>query len=226
MINALLIDDNIHDLALFRSLIIENCQYEINIIGEAMNIEDGYKKITLLKPQLIFLDIEIGRYTSFKLLERFHEFPFKVVFVTAYDKYAIKAIQFNALDYILKPVNSFELLRCVKKIAGSLTNLYQENISSLIHCLHHPFNITNPIAIPVLEGFIMIPVGKIIYCEAKGEYTNIYLEDKRTICSSKGLGEYDELLSDYNFFRIHHSFLVNKIHIQKYSNDGELIVSN
>ena len=156
----------------------------------------------------------------------FIEYSFKVVFVTGYDKYAVTAIKFNALDYVLKPIEISELVYAVEKIKKSQHVCVDTELKNLIHNLSHPHQKSNRIAIPVLKGYKMICIETIQYCEAKKEYTNIYCNNQPPICSSLNLGEYENLLQEYSFCRVHHSFLVNKDHVKEYikGEGGELMI--
>lgn len=228
MLKAILIDDDYRDLEILELLLKKYCATEVFIAGTADAVATGYQLILEIKPDLIFLDVELGMETGFELLSKFSDFSFKVIFVTAYDRYALQAIKFNALDYLLKPVEITELVRAVQKIVKVNAVSIDAELKNLLHTLHHPHQKNNRIAIPVLDGYKMIAVGDILFCEAKKEYTYIYNTNEPVICSSINLGEYEELLQEYAFFRVHHSYLVNKDHVKHYvkTDGGELVVGN
>lgn len=228
MLKAILIDDDYRDREILELLLKKYCASEVLIAGTADTVNMGYQLILEIKPDLVFLDVELGMETGFALLSKFSDFSFKVIFVTAYDRYALQAIKFNALDYLLKPVEITELVQAVQKIAKANTVSIDAELKNLLHTLHHPQQKSNRIAIPVLHGYKMIAVEDIQYCEARKEYTYIYNTKEPAICSSVNLGEYEELLQDYAFFRVHHSYLVNKDHVKQYikTDGGELMVGN
>jgi two-component system LytT family response regulator len=228
MLKAIIIDDDFRDREILEMLLNKYCCYEITILGSAQNIATAYPLVLETKPDIIFLDIELGSESGFDLLTKFTEYPFRVIFVTAHDKYALKAIKFNALDYVLKPVEITELVNAVQKINNSERVSIDIELRNLIHTLAHPHHKSNRLAIPVLNGYKMMAVEEIQYCEAKKEYTYIYCTNQPVICSSINLGEYEYLLQDYSFYRVHHSFLVNKEHVKQYikGEGGELMMED
>jgi two-component system LytT family response regulator len=227
MLNALIIDDDLRDKEILEMMLGKYCRQEISIIGTAQTIQTAYRLILEAKPDIIFLDIEIGNESGFDLLAKFTEYPFRIIFVTAYDKYAVKAIKFNALDYVLKPIEITELVNAVHKLKNEGRVSLDIELKNLIHNLAHPNQRNNRVAIPLVNGYKMVSVKDILYCEANKEYTHIYFTDQPSICSSINLGEYEELLNDYSFCRVHHSFLVNKEHVKQYikGEGGELMIS-
>jgi two-component system LytT family response regulator len=150
-----------------------------------------------------------------------------VIFVTAHERYAMQAIKFNALDYVLKPIEIAELVKAVQKIKNPEKISIDVELKNLIHTLAHPHHKSNRIAVPVQNGYKMIAVEDIQYCEAKKEYTYIYCLNQAPLCSSINLGEYEDLLQHYFFCRVHHSFLVNKEHVKQYikGEGGELLIN-
>ena len=226
MLKAIIIDDDARDQELLEMLLNKYCSDDIQITGTADTVDKGCLLILETKPDLLFLDVELGEETGFDVLTRLKEIPFKVIFVTAHDRYAIQAIKFNALDYILKPVEIPELVKAVKKTRETLS--ITGELQNLLHNLAHPHQKSNRIAVPLLNGYRMISVQDIIFCKAEKEYTYIYATGQAPICSSTNLGEYEDLLRDYSFCRVHHSFLVNKDHVKLYvkGEGGEITTSN
>lgn len=226
MLHTILIDDDPRDREILELLLKKYCAEDVAIAGHAETVDKAYQLILETKPDFIFLDVELGQQTGFDLLSRFADFPFKVVFVTAYEKYAMKAIKFNALDYVLKPVEITELVKTVQKIKNTEKISIDAELKNLIHTLAHPHHKSNRIAVPVQNGYKMIAVEEIMYCEAKKEYTYIYCLNQPPLCSSVNLGEYEDLLQEYSFCRVHHSYLVNKDHVKQYikGEGGELLL--
>ena len=169
----------------------------------------------------------MGIGTGFDLLSRFTHYPFKVVFVTAYDHYAIKAIKFSALDYLLKPVTITDLVNAVSKAKLAIDDNSNLHFHTLFEFLKKPGQKTNRIAIPVQDGYHLIQVEQIMFCMAHKEYTFIKQVNGASICSSLNLGEYESMLQDYDFFRVHHSYIINRQYIQHYvRGDGAILLTN
>jgi len=223
---TILIDDERKARENLRILLERFCPGEIELVGESDDVDNAFESIINLQPQLIFLDIDLGNASGFDLLSRFKHYPFKVIFVTAYDQYALKAIKFSALDYLLKPVSVIELRDAVEKAKKSIQQ--EKAIRYVIPPYVRDFpKKANRIAIPVQKGYHLVPVDEIMYCHAEKEYTFIKLAKGETICSSLNLGEYEILLHDYDFFRVHHSYIVNREYIEDYhkGDGGEILTT-
>lgn len=228
MLKAVIVDDDPRERDILATLLHKYCQHDLWVAGYASDPDSAYQAISEHYPDIVFLDVELGNATGFDLLKRFSNFGFAVIFVTAYERYAMQAIKFNALDYLLKPVEIEELVKAVAKVKSREKVSVDEELKNLIHILAHPHQKSNRIAVPVLNGYKMIPVQDILYCQAEKEYTYIFCMDQISICSSINLGEYEQLLEGYSFCRVHHSYLVNKDHVKQYikGEGGELIIDN
>jgi two-component system, LytTR family, response regulator len=228
MLKILIIDDDVRDREILQMLLQKYCSGDMTVAGVARSVDEAYELIHSLKPDLLFLDVELGAETGFDLLSRFSAFPFRVIFVTAYERYAMQAIKFNALDYVLKPIEINELVNAVQKIRATGRSPIDSELKNLLDTLAHPRRKSNRLAIPVLNGYRMVPVEEIMYCEAKKEYTYLYCSNQPPICSSVNLGVYEDLLQEYSFCRVHHSYLVNKEHVKQYIRGvgGELLIDN
>ncbi|MDX1285481.1 MAG: LytTR family DNA-binding domain-containing protein [Draconibacterium sp.] len=225
-IKSIIVDDEKHGRENLTGILEQHCP-EVEILGEADSVEIAIKLIQKENPQLVFLDIEMPKANGFQLLEHFSEINFEVIFVTAYDSYAIKAIRFSAADYILKPINYKELKAAVGKVIQRI-NQKQENerIKELHRNIQQP---ENPrIGLPTGDRIEFIDVKHIIHCKGEGNYTHIYLRDKRHLLVAKTLIEFEELLKEYSFVRTHKSHLVNLKHVSSWlkSDDGMLQLSN
>lgn len=215
---ALIVDDIensritlVHDLK-------EYCP-EINIVGEADGVKSALEKISTLKPEVVFLDIQMGDGTGFDLLTQLKEIPFQIIFTTALDSYGIKAIKFSALDYLLKPIDPDELIKAVGKLTqNEKSNAIQDSINLLIENMKgaaaQPGN--KRIAIHSLEKVHMIHIDDIIRCESQGAYTIFHLKQKEQILATKNLKEFEELLAPHSFIRVHHSHLINFAYLKEY----------
>jgi len=226
MIKALIIDDEAKARQGLR-LVLEKYCPEVEILGLCESPQIGLEKINELQPDLVFLDVQMPKMSGFDLLERIRNINFEVIFVTAYDRYAIKAIKFSALDYLLKPIDVDELISAVQKISKKRKNStikYQ----SLLNNVKIDEKKLSRLAIPSDNEIIMQPIEDIIYCEADSSYTTLHLINDKRITVAKTLKEFENMLSETDFCRIHHSTLVNITHVIKYikGEGGYIIVSN
>ena len=227
MLKTILVDDEAKARENLKSLLTKYCALDIDVVCESESVEQTYLDILHYKPQLLFLDIEMGMSTGFDLLNKFTSYPFKVIFVTALDKHARQAIKFSALDYLLKPVDVEDLLEAVEKAKRTITGV--ENESPFHTLSRHIKNLRqkpNRIAIPIQNGYRLVQVDDIIYCHAEKEYTFINQINGEIICSSLNLGEFEEILQDFDFFRVHHSYIINRQYIQNYirGEGGEIVI--
>jgi two-component system LytT family response regulator len=206
-ITALLVDDEDRSIENLSTLLTQHCP-EIEIISTSSHIEDAYVKIINLKPQVVFLDVNMPPFSGFDLLEKFEELPFQVVFVTAFDYYAIDAIKISALYYILKPIRIKELRTSVEKIVKTTNNLNyidKVNYSSFFEDKNNP----NKLIINTHTGKDMVLFDDIYYIESNNTYSTFYLKNNKKITSSRPIKEYEEILPNNQFFRCHRSYIVN-----------------
>jgi two-component system LytT family response regulator len=188
---------------------------DVNVIGSSTDIATAFTEIKELNPDLVFLDIEMGKQTGFNLLELFDEINFKVVFVTAHEEYALRAIKFSALDYIVKPASIADL----KSLFDKFKSLPQKNQTESIKYMFGNF-LTNDksqhkITLPIAEGVEFKKVDDILYIRADGSYSTFALKDKTSLTVSKNLKFFDDILSDYGFYRIHNSTVINLKYIAR-----------
>lgn len=228
MLRTVIIEDEQRSRTMLIGMLHEHCR-QIHVVAEADSVKTGVAAISDHKPQLVFMDIELRSETSFEILEQLPEIDFELIFTTAFDHYALKAIKFCAIDYLLKPIDLDELRIAVSKAEKRLNrenlNIKLENLISNIKS-GSPQN--HKIALSTLEGLFFVNVSDIIYCESSGPYTKFIFKEGEKIITSKHLKEYENLLSGYDYFRIHKSYLVNLQEIQKYirGEGGQLIMSN
>lgn len=228
MINAVIIDDEKKCVSLLRHLIENNCT-DVSVVGEAGSALEGINEIETHQPDLVFLDIEMPDKSGFELLNSLPEIKFDIIFTTAYNHYAIKAIRFSALDYLLKPVDIDELKNAVARVHKKHDKKEQrENIDLLVNNIRSLKPNFSRITLSTQDGLVILHVDEILYCEASGTYTVFYLKNKEKIIVSKTLKEYEELLKDHYFFRLHNSYLVNLNEVKKYikGDGGSVIMSN
>lgn len=228
MPTCVLIDDEIRSIDTLKTIIENFIDDDLKILGTANSAKEGYDLIKITKPQIVFLDIEMPHQTGFDMLEKFKKIDFEVIFTTGFDQYAITAIKFSALDYLLKPINISELSLAVKKAQERLNSKSNTNhIQNLLDNIRSPKDTTNKIPLPVMNGLEMVQVGQIAHCKASQDYTTITLKDGKQVLVTRSIKYFDELLTDYNFFRTHHSHLVNKEYIKKYvKGEGGYIITD
>jgi two-component system, LytTR family, response regulator len=201
----------------------------IELIGEASNVDEAISLIKKTPPDLVLLDIEMPFKNGFDLLAELPERTFDVIFTTAYDSYAIKAIKFSAIDYLLKPIDSDELIYAINKTIEKRQKSEHQpqlQINNLLENLKSINKQNYKLSLPTFEGAFFIPIEEIIRCESDANYTRFHLRnEEKSILVSKTLKEYDELLIDYGFCRVHHSHLINLKYIKKYiKGEGGVVV--
>lgn len=228
ILRAVIIDDEISSRNSLRQKLVVYCP-EVRIVAECENGEEALITIEEVKPDLLFLDVEMPRMNGFTLLQRLEERNFEVIFITAYDYYAIKAIKVSALDYLVKPVEVEELKTAVQKAMfkrfESTTN---ERLELLLQNLTYEKKGRQRIAIPSMDSLQFINLDDIIYLEAQRNYTVIYLGNLSKLTVSKTLKEFEELLPANKYIRIHHAYIINCNAVEKYikGEGGQVIMKN
>jgi len=225
MINTLIIDDELKSQSTLHKLLEMYCP-GVEVIGFAHNVETGIEAIDNLKPDLVFLDISMPDGDGFEVLERVKNRNFEVVFTTAFNDYAIKAFQFAALHYLLKPINYIELQSAVKRFKQNHQDVeLNEKIKILCDSLsnHH-----QKIILPTSNGLRIIELNHILRCEADGSYTNFYLSDNTVLMVSKVLSNFEDILPEEIFCRVHSKHLVNLNYISQYikGRGGRIILTS
>lgn len=227
-LKAIIIDDEASSRNALLQKLRTHCP-NVLVIAECEDGETGIAMIEKEKPGIVFLDVEMPRMNGFLMLQQLHYKDFELIFTTAYDHYAIKAIRFSALDYLVKPVESNELVSAVQRAAEKRKHSPQGNrIENLLHNIAEEKEMENRIAIPSMEGLLFINISDIIYLEAESNYTFIYVAGDKKYTVSKTLKEFEELLPSPFFIRIHHSHLINKKEVQRYirGEGGQVVMKN
>lgn len=216
MIKAVIIEDETKSRELLSTLITKHCE-GISVVATAENVETGVNAIRKFSPQIIFLDISMPDGSGFDLLGKVQDMKFDVIFTTATDKYALKAIKYSALDYLLKPIDVEELKNAVNKMAEKKTNLSSvENLAFLLQNLKQSNDNYNKITLPTGNAYEIVTVKDIIRCEAEGSYTNFYLANGKKMMVSASLKHYEDLLPEKDFIRVHHHHLINMNHVVRF----------
>lgn len=214
-LKTVIIDDEADAVNFICSLIREYCP-KLVVTGTAHNVSDGVQMITLHQPELVFLDVEMPYGSGFDLLARFPEKKFDVVFITAFNQYALQAIKFSAVDYILKPINISEFIEAVDKVTEKRTHLFNQNVNYKALLENLKSTLPTKLAIPTTEGMEYLNTREIVRIEADRSYCWFYMLDHKKHLVSRNMKEYQDLLTDRNFFRPHNSHLVNLEFVKKY----------
>ncbi len=225
MIRVIIIDDEPGNIDVLKKMITDFCE-DIEIAGTAASVEEGITVIKQAKPDLVFLDIEMPGKNAFDLIDHLNPVGFEIIFVTAFEHYALKAFRYSAIDYLLKPVNIKELREAVEKARKRIKERnFQDRLNNF-------FNIERKketkIAVQLKDGYDFINYNDIVCCSSEGAYTLIYLVNGDKLLSSSNLKHFVELLPEDIFCRIHHSYLVNLHHAVRYSKGrgGTLLMVN
>lgn len=216
MINAILIDDETDSNRILQTL-LENYCPRVRVVGVADGVETAVTLIRQVNPDLVFMDIEMTEGNAFDLLNRLQPIQFHIIFVTAFDNHAVRAFRYNAIDYLLKPVNIIELRAAVSKISGKgvETDMF-ERVQNLLDNMRGTNPVERKMAVPTVSGLSFVALYDIVRLEASGSYTVIHLQDKTKINSTISIKDYEEILPDNFFFRIHHSHIINLNKIKSY----------
>ena len=223
---AILVDDELYCTELLSALLAKNCP-EVEVVAEFNDPQKAAEYIRENPPDILFLDIEMPRLNGFDLLERVRPIAFQVVFTTAYNQYALRAIKISALDYLLKPIDIDELKAAVGKAQQQRSPLWTqfELMERTRSAGEQP---PKTIALSTLEGLNFVEVADIVYCQSEGSYTNLFFLDGQSMLLSKPIKDVGELLIPAGFLRVHNSYLINLGHIKKYirGEGGEIIMKN
>lgn len=224
MTKAVIIDDNRSIRELERNLLKEYFP-QIEVVGEAEGVDDGLRLIKEKKPGLVLLDIEIKGGTGFHILQQLKPFDFKLIFVTAFNEFAIKAIKYSAIDYIVKPINEYEFKEGIEKALSGKQGQQPEIQVNTFFEHYNRLEKEKRIVLRTSDSIHLVEIPDIVRCTSDNSYTTFYLSSGEKIMVSKGLKEYEELLSIHSFFRPHQSHLVNLKFVQKLDkSDGGFLI--
>lgn len=228
-INAVIVDDEPYNIENLKALLQKHCP-QVQVLDSAGNAQQGAAMITALRPELVFLDIQMPDQNGFDLLRSLPSYDFEIIFVTAYDQYGIQAVKFSAIDYLLKPVDTGELKKAVEKALlksqQKKQNLQLENLITLLQ--HNKQKEDHRIALPGAKETRLVNTQEILRCESSNNYTTFYFKSGEKLVVSRPIYEYEDLLRDYGFIRCHQSHLVNKKYIRSWVKEegGYLLVED
>lgn len=216
MITAVIVEDETKSREVLETLVKTNCP-DVQVVATADSVASGLELIRKVNPKLVFLDIEMADGSGFDLLEQLPQAGFDVIFTTASDQHALRAIKYSAIDYLLKPIDGDELKAAVEKIVKKQSgNDNLENLKFLLQNFRMPSEQYTKITLPTGNAYEIVNVKDIIRCEADGSYTSFFLENKKKLLVSASLKHYEDLLPENDFIRVHHHHLININHVVRY----------
>ena len=226
-INCIILDDEAMNVQLLSNMLQQHCP-QVNILAAETNAKKGILLINELRPQLLFLDVEMPHMNGFETLKQLEPINFEVIFVTAFGKYAVEAFEHHAAGYLTKPVNTEKLVAAVN---AASRRIEQKSINkNLFSLLEQNSRQSTPDKIPLstTNGLVFVKIADIMYCESSGNYTHFFLCDDKKIIVSRQLGEYEKLLPENNFTRVHDKYIINLNYIKEYikGSGGELVLEN
>src|SRR5438552_708946 len=228
-LNVILVDDEPRGLSIMKKMLELHCP-ELTVAASCTNADEAIQQIRSIKPELLFLDIAMPVKTGFELLNELQDFSFEIIFVTAYNQYMIEAFHFSAVDYLLKPVNDIQLVNAVNRAKKRIEEkIKHKNIETLLYNLEQKNSPQNMrLCVSSVKGFQVVEIRDILYCEAAGNYSNFHFTNHQLVCTSRTMIEYERLLEDAGFVRIHKSYLVNLVHVKEYirGEGGSVILTN
>ena len=227
MLKAVIVDDELKSRENLQILLNDFCE-NVTVLALASTIAEGLKAIKEVQPDIVFLDIQMHKETGFDLLRKLDKIDFEVIFTTAHSEYAIEAIKFAAIDYLLKPIDIADLRKAVSKVEKKLSDSFlRERLDVLIQNFKSDSSEQYKLVLPTSDGLTFISLKDVLYCEAMSNYTKFHMRDMNNYLVSKTLKEYENLLMPHNFFRIHNSFLVNVREVKKYvRGEGGYVIMN
>jgi two-component system, LytTR family, response regulator len=221
MINAIIVDDEPHCTEHLERVLKQLATDKVRLLGTFETVDQGVAAVDELKPDLLFLDIQLRDKTGFDLLRQIDPIQLSVIFTTAYDQYAVQAFKFSAIDYLLKPVDGDELMASLNRVSVSLD---KKAVAARYEILAQHLNQTpaaqTKIALPSMEGWDFVPIADIVRCQAQGNYTLFFIQGEKQLLVSQTLKGYEKLLETHGFFRVHHTHLINLARVIKYNKSG------
>lgn len=228
MVRALIIDDEKHCCDNLQWQLKTYCP-QIEVMAVCNNSDQGLQQIHHHQPQLVFLDVEMPGMNGFEMLGALKEINFDIIFTTAFDQYAIRAIKFGALDYLIKPIDKDELLEAINKFLNRTQRDSLKQLNALLTHIRKSNDLSfQKIALPTLHGYELVPLNNIMYCESSSNYTDIRLNNGQHLLISRTLKDIADLLDMQPFFRVHNSYVVNLQYAVRYikGEGGYLVLNN
>jgi two-component system LytT family response regulator len=227
MINCIIIDDEAKNINLLQNMLQHYCT-AVHVQASVTDAKKGLLLIEELQPQLVFLDIELPHINGFDLLKKLEPVSFETIFVTGFSHYAIEAFEYQAVGYITKPIKADKLIAAVNSAIKRMEEKHiNKNLFSLLE-KNTRQEVPDKIPLSTNNGLVFVKLAEILYCESSGNYTCFYLIGDKKIMVSRQLGEYEKLLPETNFMRIHDKFIINLSFIKEYikGNGGDVVLEN
>lgn len=215
MLRSIIVEDEPHSQKTLANFINKYCP-QLEIVSVAATVNEGIEQINQLKPDLVFMDIDLPDGTGFEIISQLHEPWPRIIFVTAYNQYAVKAFQISAIDYLLKPVDPELLIKAVEKVLQTEDEQQQQSKKVAVFNENRISGKLNKMALPTQNGVQLVHINEIVRMEADGNYTTVFLKDKSKFMVSRKIKEFENLLETMHFFRIHQSHIVNLLLIDRY----------
>lgn len=227
LLKAILVDDEWNSLQNLQQKLLEFCP-GIKVVATAQKPEEAIFLVRHHNPDVLFLDIEMPRMSGFRMLEEMKEVHAEIIFTTAYNHYAIDAIRISAFDYLVKPISVEDLQNAVNRLTTQHKRLVQEKLNVLRRSLQENKSQEDSIAIPTSEGMEFINIKNIVRIESSSNYSKLYLLDGHTMLVTRLLKDFEEMLTPYRFYRVHHSHVINLSYIKKYirGEGGQVVMQN
>lgn len=228
MLRVIIVEDEKHSQETLRNMLVEFCP-EVEVCGIAENVDAAVDLVHSCRPDLLFLDVELQTGTGFDVLDQLAGLNFEVIFTTAFEQYAIKAIKLSSIDYLLKPIDLDELLQAVEKAREKKSaEENQAQLQVLLSNLNRNAAASHRICLATSEGLEFLQTDDILFCEANGSYTNFFLKNGNKIIVSKNLKEYELLLGEGHFMRVHNKYLINLHEVKRFvkSDGGYILMKN
>jgi len=227
MLRTIIIDDEAHVRETLTQLVKKFCP-QAELVGDAYLVESGVKAIRKLHPHLVLLDIRMSDGTAFDLLKKFETVDFKVIFITAYEKYAVKAFRFAAVDFLMKPVNPEDLAEAVKRVGNIVQHQFNTQLQAIEENMKSDIRQKKKIVLKTMENIYIVSLQDITHLQSDHSYTTFHVLKHDRIVISKPLNHFDDLLSDDGFYRVHKSYLINMTHIERFEKQegGTIVLTN
>ncbi|MFN2440326.1 MAG: LytR/AlgR family response regulator transcription factor [Chitinophagaceae bacterium] len=227
MLKAIIVDDEPYCCEVLAAM-LEAESPEVKVLAECNNGESALSAIRKYAPDIVFLDVEMPKMNGFQMLEQLPSIHFHLIFTTSYDQYALRAIRFSAIDYLLKPIDREELKKAVEKVEQRIQIPIPQQLEILLQKFRQPSESINKIALPTIDGLQMIAINTIITCESDDNYTTLFFKSGKKLLVTRSLKDMEEALEQHSFLRVHRSYLVNLNEIEKYirGEGGYLIMSD
>jgi two-component system LytT family response regulator len=227
LLRDILVDDEFNSLQNLEQKLVKFCP-DIQVVAAVQKPDEAILLIRQHRPDVIFLDIEMPRMNGFRMLDELGQYEFEIVFTTAYNHYAVDAIRISAFDYLTKPIAIKDLQKTVERLALRTKLHTKDKMEAFRASLLSPKSQEEKVGIPTSDGLEFIPIKNIVHIESSSNYSKLYLIDGKKLLVTKLLGEFEEMLQPYQFFRVHNSHLINLTHIKKYSRGegGQVVMQN